>query len=133
MPRTNQAKSERLSLSRYLATVRRDRGLSLREAEKGTDRVVSNAYLSQIENGQIKRPSPNVLHALSELYSVSYEDLMLRAGFAVPTRSADVDRGHGLLTTFAGQELTEEEQAELVQYLGFMRSRRKNEEQSGGP
>lgn len=115
----------RLPLGEYLASVRVDRGLSLREVERATDKTVSNAYLSQIENGQIKRPSPNILYALAELYGVSYEDLMERAGFVTPTRSRSSHQRHGRIATFADQNLTEEEEAELVQYLHFIRSRRK--------
>ena len=115
----------RLTLGEYLASVRVDRGLSLREVERATDKTVSNAYLSQIENGQIKRPSPNILYALAELYGVSYEDLMERAGFVTPTRSRSSHQRHGRIATFADQNLTEEEEAELVQYLHFIRSRRK--------
>ena len=125
MPKTDKGHSARLPLGQYLASVREDRGLSLREVEKATNKVVSNGYLSQIENSQIKKPSPNILHALSELYGVSYEDLMERAGFVTTTRARNVDQRHGRIATFAGQNLTEEEEAELVQYLGFMRSRRK--------
>ena len=125
MPMTDKEHSGRLTLGLYLATARNDRGLSLREVEKATSKVVSNAYLSQIENDQIKKPSPNILHALATLYAVSYEDLMERAGFVTPTRSRSAHQRHGSIATFADQNLTEEEQAELVQYLSFMRSRRK--------
>ena len=125
MSSTDKGRSASLTLGQYLATVRKDRGLSLRVVEKGTNKVVSNAYLSQIENDQIKRPSPNILYALAELYCVSYEELMERAGFVTPTRSRTTPERHGGIATFADQHLTEEEEAELVQYLGFMRSRRK--------
>ncbi|MDE0029511.1 MAG: helix-turn-helix transcriptional regulator [Deltaproteobacteria bacterium] len=125
MAHTDGGYPAKLTLGQYLASVRQDRGLSLREVEKATNRVVSNGYLSQIENNQIKRPSPNILHALAELYGVSYDALMERAGFVTPTRARNVHQRHGRIATFAGQNLTEEEEAELVQYLGFMRSRRK--------
>ena len=121
----SEGETGKLPLGEYLASVRVDRGLSLREVEKATDKTVSNAYLSQIENGQIKRPSPNILYALADLYGVSYEDLMERAGFVTPTRSRGSHHRHGRIATFADQNLTEEEEAELVQYLHFMRSRRK--------
>jgi HTH-type transcriptional regulator, competence development regulator len=88
--------------------------------------LVPNAYLSQIENDQIKKPSPNILHALAELYAVSYENLMERAGFVVPTRSrAGAQQRHGRVATFAGHNLTAEEEAELVKYLGYLRTRKK--------
>jgi transcriptional regulator with XRE-family HTH domain len=98
--------------------------------EKATKKVVSNAYLSQIENDHIKRPNPNILHALAELYAVSYENLMERAGFVVPTRSRAKSRDsgqrrHARVATFAGHNLTSEEEAELVQFLGYLRSRKR--------
>lgn len=116
----------KLTLGQYLASIRTDRGLSQREVEKATNKVVSNAYLSQIENDQIKKPSPNILHALAELYAVSYEELMERAGFVVPTRSRRTQQQrHGRVATFAGHNLTNEEEAELVKFLGYLRSRKK--------
>ena len=120
----------KLTLGQYLASIRTDRGLSQRQVEKATNKVVSNAYLSQIENNQIKKPSPNILHALAGLYAVSYEDLMERAGFVVPTRSharavKRQDRG----SAFAGHHLTSDEERELVQYLGYLRSRKKASDQ----
>lgn len=121
----------KLTLGQYLASIRNDRGLSQREVEKATNKVVSNAYLSQIENDQIKKPSPNILHALAELYAVSYENLMERAGFVVPTRSRAANARHGRVATFAGHNLTAEEEKELVQFLGYLRSRKKSSGESG--
>jgi HTH-type transcriptional regulator, competence development regulator len=116
----------KLTLGQYLASIREDRDLSQRDVEKATNKVVSNAYLSQIETDQIKKPSPNILHALAELYAVSYENLMERAGFVVPTRSrSNNDQRNRRIATFADHNLTPEEEAELVQYLGYLRSRKK--------
>ncbi len=116
----------KLTLGQYLASIRNDRRLSQRDVEKATNKVVSNAYLSQIETDQIKRPNPNILHALAELYAVSYEDLMERAGFVVPTRSRrGAEQRHGRVATFADHNLTDEEEAELVSFLGYLRSRKK--------
>jgi HTH-type transcriptional regulator, competence development regulator len=121
----------KLTLGQYLASIRNDRDLSQRDVEKATDKVVSNAYLSQIETDQIKRPNPNILHALAELYAVSYEDLMERAGFVVPTRSRrSAQQRHGRVATFAGHNLTNEEEAELVKFLGYLRSKKKPSDQS---
>lgn len=115
----------KLTLGQYLTSIRDDRGLSQREVEKRTNKVVSNAYLSQIENDQIKKPSPNILNALAELYDVSYDDLMERAGFVVPTRSRGSEQRHGRIATFADHNLTSEEEAQLHQFLGYLRSRKK--------
>jgi transcriptional regulator with XRE-family HTH domain len=51
-----------------------------------TGKAVSNAYLSQLEHGKIKRPSPNVLHSLAEVYAVPYEALMEKAGYPAALR-----------------------------------------------
>lgn len=116
----------KLTLGQYLASIRNDRRLSLREVEKATDKVVSNAYLSQIETDQIKRPSPNILHALAELYAIPYENLMERAGFVAPTRSRKAPQErHGRVATFAEHNLTAEEEARLIEFLGYLRSRKK--------
>jgi transcriptional regulator with XRE-family HTH domain len=126
MARSSVEPEGKLTLGQYLASIRNDRGFSQRDVEKATNKVVSNAYLSQIENDQIKKPSPNILHALAELYAVSYEELMERAGFVVPTRSrARAAKRPDRTTAFGGHHLTSEEEKELVQYLGYLRSRRK--------
>ena len=70
-----------MTLGQYLASIRADRRLTLRQVEEATNKEVSNAYLSQIENDKIRKPSPNVLHALAEIYGISYEQLMDMAGY----------------------------------------------------
>jgi HTH-type transcriptional regulator, competence development regulator len=59
--------------------------LTLRAVEQATE--VSNAYLSQLESGKIKQPSPIVLYKLSQLYGVSYADAMRFAGYPLPDNS----------------------------------------------
>ena len=71
-------------LGAVLADLRRAKGLSLREVEEATGRAVSNAYPSQIENQKIRKPSPNVLYGLGEVYAVPYETLMEKAGCLMP-------------------------------------------------
>jgi len=108
-------------LGALLSDLRKAKGLSLREVEEATDKAVSNAYLSQLENGRIKKPSPNVLHSLAEVYVVPYEALMEKAGYLLPSES---DGGHRKrLTAFAIDDLTAEEEEELLKYLAFLRSR----------
>jgi len=104
-----------------LADLRRAKGLSLREVEAATGRAVSNAYLSQLENGKIQKPSPNVLHSLSGVYAVPYETLMEKAGYLLPTKPDGGRRRR--LAAFAINDLTAEEEEELLKYLAFLRSR----------
>jgi transcriptional regulator with XRE-family HTH domain len=82
-----------------------------------------NAYLSQLEKGKIQKPSPNVLHSLAAVYAVPYETLMEKAGYLLPS---DGDK-HGRrrrLAAFAIDDLTAEEEEELLKYLAFLRSRK---------
>jgi len=104
-----------------LADLRRAKGLSLRQVEEATGKAVSNAYLSQLENGKIRKPSPNVLHSLAEVYAVPYEALMEKAGYLLPRKDAGGRRKR--LAVFAIDDLTAEEEEELLKYLAFLRSR----------
>jgi transcriptional regulator with XRE-family HTH domain len=108
-------------LGGVLADLRTAKGFSLREVEEATGKGVSNAYLSQLENGRIQKPSPNVLHSLSEVYAVPYEALMEKAGYLLPSEETG-GRRRGL-AAFAIDDLTAEEEEELLKYLAFLRSR----------
>jgi transcriptional regulator with XRE-family HTH domain len=110
-------------LGALLADLRTAKGLSLREVEEATGRAVSNAYLSQLENGKIGKPSPNVLHRLAEVYAVPYEALMEKAGYLLPSQDGR-GRRRKRLAVFAIDDLTAEEEEELLKYLAFLRSRR---------
>jgi HTH-type transcriptional regulator, competence development regulator len=109
-------------LGKFLCDLRTAKQLSLRQVEEATDRAVSNAYLSQVENGKIRKPSPNVLHSLAAVYAVPYESLMERAGYLVPSQQAD-DRRRRKSRIFAIDDLSAEEERELLKYLAFLRSR----------
>ena len=105
-----------------MADLRTAKGFSLREVEEATGNEVSNAYLSQLENGKIQKPSPNVLHRLAEVYGVRYETLMEKAGYLLPPTGRDSGR-RTRLAVFAIDDLTAEEEEELLKYLAFLRSR----------
>ena len=104
-----------------LGDLRRAKGLSLREVEEAAGKAVSNAYLSQLENGKIGKPSPNVLYSLAEVYGVPYDALMERAGYLLPAENGSGRRKR--LAAFAIDDLTAEEEEELLKYLAFLRSR----------
>jgi len=108
-------------LGAVLADLRGAKGFSLRQVEEATGKAVSNAYLSQLEKGKIKKPSPNVLHSLAEVYAVPYETLMEKAGYLLPSGKGG-GRGRRL-AAFAIDDLTAEEEEELLKYLAFLRSR----------
>ena len=112
----------RNELGVFLCDLRAAKRLSLREVEEATNKAVSNAYLSQVENGKIRKPSPNVLHSLAAVYAVPYESLMERAGYLVPSQQGDGRQQRGS-KIFAIDDLTADEEKELLKYLAFLRSR----------
>ena len=61
-----------------LKDLRTRASLTLRQVEEATG--ISNAYLSQLENGKIKNPSAQTLYVLSKLYSTSIESLLIASG-----------------------------------------------------
>lgn len=126
----SESTSAKLTLGQYLASIRIDRGLSLRKVEEATNKEVSNAYLSQIENDKIQKPSPHILHALAELYGLDTLKLMEMAGYITPTKSRGAGERHGRIPTFADHNLTSEEEAALVEYLQFLRSRKRSDDKN---
>ena len=110
-------------LGAFLAAARNKLEMSLRAVEKETG--ISNAYLSQLEHGKIKAPAPQNLYKLAELYRVPYELLMELAGYPVPKgQSAESQFSAGTFAARIGA-VTEDEEEALVEYLQFIRSRRR--------
>lgn len=109
----------------YLKSLREGKKMSLRAVEEATNKDVSNAYLSQLENGKIAKPSPHILHALASVYGVEYTKLMERAGYIFPSNEKNQDKKHGRAATFAIDNLTHEEENELLEYLAFIRNKKK--------
>ncbi|SFH37014.1 helix-turn-helix domain-containing protein [Pedobacter insulae] len=107
----------------YFKALRESKGLTLREVERQTE--VSNAYLSQLESGKIKQPSPLTLHKLSEIYGVGYDILMEKVGYPpLKKKVAEINRDKSSIALRVGS-ITEDEEVELLNYLKFMRSRKK--------
>ena len=119
-PRSDRKHSQ-LDLGELLAHLRVAKKLSLRQVEEGTDKAVSNAYLSALEKGRIQKPSPHVLHSLAAVYAVPYETLMEKAGYLLPSENKGGRRRR--LAAFAIDDLTAEEEEELLKYLAFLRFR----------
>lgn len=115
------------ALGAYLRAVRTGLNMTLRDVEAASEQEVSNAYLSQLENGKIGKPAPQILYALAQTYGIVYEDLMERAGYLAKNkmnRDANIHQ-HGSAATFALSNLTSEEEAELLKHLEYLRWKRK--------
>ena len=105
-----------------LRQAREVRRLSAVDTARAAD--ISPAYLSKLENDAVKRPSPHVLHQLSEALAVPYAELMRLSGYKVP------DESTGTATATVGaalfSDLTDDERDELVEYLAWYRARRRS-------
>jgi HTH-type transcriptional regulator, competence development regulator len=110
----------KLPLGIYLKSLRDIKGFSLRHVEEKSG--VSNAFLSQLESGKVKRPSPMMLYKLAGVYGVPYEALMELAGYPVPEGSVPATRSGPAVFHRLG-DITEEEEQALLDYLSFLRSR----------
>jgi transcriptional regulator with XRE-family HTH domain len=113
--------AEERTLGKFLQGLRAAKRLSLRQVEEATEGEVSNAYLSQLENDKIAKPSPSILYSLATVYGASYEHLMHLAGYL----DAATAKSRARVATFAIDDLTPDEEQELLRYLGYLRSTRK--------
>ena len=86
---------------------------------------VSNAYLSQLENGKIQQPSPTILNKLAEIYRIEYITLMELAGYLPAAATRSEGQRHGRIATFAEHNLSPDEEAELLDFLKHIRSRKR--------
>lgn len=114
--------TEQDSLGSQLQRVRALRKLSLRDVEQATG--ISNAYLSQLENGKINKPSPHFLHKLAKLYEVEYEILMEAAGYVHERQQKSGPATLLGAALFSDNKLTAEEEQELARYLQYLRAKK---------
>jgi transcriptional regulator with XRE-family HTH domain len=103
-----------------LAEARTRKRLSQRAVEAETG--ISNAYLSQIEGGKVRKPSPTMLHKLAELYELDYATVLDWAGYPVP--SAESRKQASRLAARIGPT-TEKEEDAIAEYLAFLRSKKR--------
>jgi HTH-type transcriptional regulator, competence development regulator len=109
------------SLGAALRQTRGVRQLSVGDAARAAG--ISAAYLSRLESDAVKKPSPHVLHQLSETLQVPYGELMRLSGYHVP---GTPQNGSGAtLGTALFADITDDEREELVEYLAWYRARRR--------
>ena len=110
------------SFGGVLRQAREVRELSVNDAARAGG--ISAAYLSKLESDAVKKPSPHVLHQLSEALAVPYAELMRLSGYPVPV----LTNGDTVPTVGAAlfADLTDDERDELVEYLAWYRTRRRS-------
>jgi transcriptional regulator with XRE-family HTH domain len=110
------------SLGKTLKDARELIPLTLRQVEEATG--ISNAYLSQLENEKIKKPSANVLYKLASIYNLELNTLLAASGIiekSSPQKSK-------LLNTIAlsAETLSADEEKALLDYLRYLRFNQRN-------
>jgi HTH-type transcriptional regulator, competence development regulator len=100
-----------MNLGETLKAARQRDGLTLKQVEEKIGH--SNAYLSMLENGKIKKPSADVLYKLSVVYKIELDVLLIAAGLI---------KEHESIKNTIGYVLTPEEERQLLSYLRFLRS-----------
>jgi HTH-type transcriptional regulator, competence development regulator len=109
-------------LGERLREVRELKGLSLAAIAKPAG--MSPTALQKLERGEVESPSPHRLHKLAEVLDVSYTDLMELAGYIVPREDRPDpirERASVLLQALSSDGLTDEELADLADFLAFKR------------
>lgn len=91
---------------------------------------ISPAYLNRLENDAVKKPSPHVLHQLSEALAVPYNDLLRLSGYPLPHEPDGTATQTVGAALFA--DLTDDEREELLEYLAWYRARRRSSRAAGG-
>lgn len=114
-----------MTLGTLLREARKRAGLSLREVEKRAG--ISNGYLSLLESGNAKRPSPHYLHALAEVYGASYALLMELAGYVAPAPPPAATESLDGLADLSAAELQQ-----VRAFAGFLRASRAGDADQGG-
>lgn len=111
-----------LRQSRELAT------LTLREVEDVTG--ISNAYLSQLENDKIKKPSASVLYKLASVYKIELDTLLVAAGIieksAKKKEEMPVNKEWLNRLAFYSDNLSEDQKSDILDYIKFLKSKKGN-------
>lgn len=112
------------SLGTTLKEARELVSLTLRQVEEASG--ISNAYLSQLENDKIKKPSASVLYKLGSLYKIELNTLLSVAGIIEKsTGTADRDSSEWeRRIAFYTEELSEDQKQKILEYIKFIKNLR---------
>ena len=109
-----------MSLGDYLRQIRNEHRLSLRDVQRlardnNVGPELSSGYLSLLERGEVKEPTPKILSALAEIYAIDYMELMRRAKY-IPD---DMPKNRPSLssTVFRGAAQLNQDQRRRIQHM----------------
>lgn len=111
-----------LSLGEFIEHLRKEKGMSMRQVAELAN--ISHTEVKRIEDGVRKQPSPQVLRFLAKALDTPYEELMELAGYI--DEAPDKEENSTAAAGIAGaDDLSEEEVAQVNQYIAFIKSQRK--------
>ena len=116
------------TLGKTLKNTRENVSLTLRDVEIATG--ISNAYLSQLENEKIKKPSANILYKLANVYKIDLNVLLCASGIIEKNENSEVIKQQSLLEreiAFYKDKLSEDEEKEIVDFIKFLRYKKGND------
>jgi transcriptional regulator with XRE-family HTH domain len=108
-------------LGDQLRDLRKVRGLSLKAVAEPAE--ISTAYLQKLEGGEVRQPSPHVLHRLADVLKVSYAVLMELAGYVVPEHDGLL-AGHSFDVALSSADLSEDERRAVAAFIAHLRDQR---------
>ena len=101
-----------------LKKTRESVSLTLREVEEVSG--ISNAYLSQLENDKIKKPSANILYKLSNVYNIDLNTLLSAAGIIKKSSNILSENNEwSNRIAFYAPKLNEEQKKEVENFIKF--------------
>jgi HTH-type transcriptional regulator, competence development regulator len=116
------------TLGKTLKNTRENVSLTLRDVEIATG--ISNAYLSQLENEKIKKPSASILYKLANVYKIELNVLLYASGIIEKNDQTDSKPKQSLLEreiAFYKDKLSEDEEKEIVDFIKFLRYKKGND------
>ncbi len=117
------------TLGKTLKSIRENVSLTLKEVQVATG--ISDAYLSQLENDKIKKPSANVLYKLASVYKIELNTLLAAAGIIEKNSSATTSpKKQSMLDkeiAFYKDHLTDKETKEVIEFIKYLKFKNKGD------
>jgi transcriptional regulator with XRE-family HTH domain len=110
------------TLGKTLKDARDQASFTLKQVEEATG--ISNAYLSQLENEKIKKPSASILHKLATVYNIDLQVLLVAAGIIEESSTPKTKMLNSI--ALSAQQLSADEEEALMKYLKFLRHEKRN-------
>ena len=109
-------------LGEVLKEAREAKEMTLRGVEAATG--ISNAHVSQVENGTISQPEMSLLYELATLYGLDYRALLILAGHGTSAKDSGRERQRMSVAMRAMGQLSAGEQTEVLGFMAELRKRK---------